>query len=184
MRESQFVLHFDPEEIDVLAERYGYSQDDEALEAGTRIAAGHYDRENLNVIVRWKSARRAALIDENSDLEIARSLRFATDSRTSERSAIESLTRLRGVGIPVASAILTLINPDKYTIIDYRALESLGVTEWPDTVDYYLAYLAACRELAQRHNKSLRTLDRALWQWSKERSQGETCPKWGKSTHL
>ena len=106
-----------------------------------------------------------------------RSLRFASDSRTSERSAIETLTKLHGVGIPVASAILTLINPDKYTIIDYRALESLGVTDWPDSVEYYLGYLAGCRELARRYNKSLRTLDRALWQWSKERSQGETCPK-------
>ena len=65
----------------------------------------------------------------------------------------------------------------KYTIIDYRALESLGVSEWPDTVDYYLAYLAACRELVRRYNKSLRTLDRALWQWSKERSRDKSCMK-------
>jgi len=177
MRESQFVLQFDHSQIDALAERYEYGQDDEALAAGARIAAGHYDREDLKVIVRWKSARRAALIDDNSDLDIARSLRFASDSRTSERSAIETLTKLHGVGIPVASAILTLINPDRYTIIDYRALESLGVTDWPDSVEYYLGYLAACRELARRYHKSLRTLDRALWQWSKELSQGEVCPK-------
>jgi hypothetical protein len=170
MRESLFVLQFNHSQIDALEERYEYGQDDEALAAGARIAAGHYDREDLKVIVRWKSARRAALIDDNSDLDIARSLRFASDSRTSERSAIETLTKLHGVGIPVASAILTLINPDRYTIIDYRALESLGVTDWPDSAEYYLAYLAACRELARRYHKSPRTLDRALWQWSKELS--------------
>lgn len=175
--EPHFVLQFDASQIDVLAKRYGYDHDDEALEAGAGIAAGNYDRENLNVIVRWKSARRVALIDDNSDLDITRSLRFATDSRTSERSAIETLERLHGVGIPVASAILTLVHPDKYTIIDFRALESLGVNDWPDSVEYYLAYLAACRELALRYSKSLRTLDRALWQWSKERSPEKGCTK-------
>jgi hypothetical protein len=53
-----------------------------------------------------------------------------------------------------------------------RALESLGVrgrTQYP--VSFWLDYLDACRMLARRHGVSLRTLDKALWQHSKEASQ-------------
>src|ERR1700679_1116779 len=96
---TNFVLQFDPSEISKLATRYGYEEDDEALRAGSPIAAGNYTRENLNVIVRRKSTRRAALIDNNTDAEIAKALRFAADIRTSERLAVEILDGLHGVGV-------------------------------------------------------------------------------------
>jgi hypothetical protein len=172
-RTPQFRLECDPSEIDGLAERYGPEQDDEAFKAGASIAGGDYSRENLKAIVRWKSPRRIALIDDNTDAEISSALRVASDASTTERSAVKALDGLHGVGVPVASAIPTTIRPEKYTVIDFRALESLGVAKWPGSIGYYLAYLSECRALARRHNKSLRTLDRALWQWSKERSTKE-----------
>lgn len=166
---DQFVLQFHPSEITALAARYGPEQDCEAFQAGRNIAGGNYSRDNLKVIVRWKSPRKIAFIDDNTDVELSRALKFATDARTSEKSAIDVLDRLHGVGVPIASAILTTVNPEKYTIIDFRALESLGVTKWPtDSVDYYISYLLTCRQLARKHGVPLRTLDRALWQWSKE----------------
>src|SRR5438067_745827 len=95
----QFLLQFNVHDIDELAERYGYKEDSEAFLAGKDIKDGNYTRANLKIIVRWKSARRIALLDDNTDEEIARSLRVATDSRTTEKSAIEVLDELRGVGI-------------------------------------------------------------------------------------
>ncbi len=170
-----FVLQFDPSEITGLAARYGSEQDEEVFKAGSYIRDGNYSRENLKVIVRWKSARKIAFIDDNTDSEIARALRFAADTRTSEKLAVEILDRLHGVGLPMASAILTAIHPDKYTVIDFRALESLGVSKWPtDSIDYYVSYLQKCRELAHKHHVDLRTLDRALWQWSKEHGKQKT----------
>jgi hypothetical protein len=63
------------------------------------------------------------------------------------------------------------MNPKRYTLVDFRALESLGVTPRPVlTVGYYLEYLGKCRELAKQHRVSLRVLDRALWQWSKDKA--------------
>ncbi len=172
---GRFVLQFAPSEIHGLEIRYRHEDDKGALRAGSSIAGGDYSRENLKTIVRWKSSRKIAWITLNTDIEIARSLQFASDPRTSEKSAVDVLCRLHGVGVPVASAILTTINPEKYTIIDFRALESLGVTKWPnDSIDYYISYLQKCRELASIHKVSLRTLDRALWQWSKENGRGET----------
>jgi hypothetical protein len=117
-------------------------------------------------------------MNNNTDAQIADALRFAADTHTTERSAIEVLDSLHGVGVPIASAILTTINPARYTIIDFRALEALGVSKWPSgSVGYYLHYLRKCHELAHQYHVSLRTLDRALWQWSKEHGkQKSVCP--------
>ena len=166
-----FALQFSPSEIDSLAERYGAAQDTEALAAGRRIASGNYSRDNLIIIVKWKSPRPAALIELNTENDIAVALKFASALTTPEAMAAAVLTALHGVGIPMASAILTAINPQRYTVLDYRALESLGIKNWPDSFAFYVAYLEACRELATTHGKPLRTLDRALWQWSKEQGR-------------
>jgi hypothetical protein len=77
----------------------------------------------------------------------------------------------------MASAILRTIRPENYTVIDVRALEFLGVSKTDGSVNDYLSYLRACCELASKRNVSLRTLDRPLWQWSKENggSQHQSC---------
>lgn len=167
----EFALQFAPAEIDALAERYGAAQDDDALDAGRRIASGDYSLENLRIIVKWKSPRPAALIEQNTQNDIAVALQFASAPTTPEAMAVAVLTALHGVGIPMASAILMAINPERYTVLDFRALGSLGITNWPDTFAFYVAYLEVCRELAAKHGRSLRTLDRALWQWSQEQGR-------------
>jgi hypothetical protein len=54
----------------------------------------------------------------------------------------------------------------------WKSPDSLGVkprSQYP--VSFWLEYLSACRELARRHGVSIRTLDKALWQHSKERAR-------------
>ncbi|HYM11109.1 MAG TPA: hypothetical protein VEU62_10260 [Bryobacterales bacterium] len=163
-----FQLQFAPAHIKQLAARYVYEDDTEALQAGRRIAAGDHCRANIEAIFRWKTGGRGiSRLRRNSDVEIRDALRLAANAET-ERAAISVLCGLSGVEIPVASAILTAIDPERYTIIDFRALEALGVKSTWHTVDSYLAYLTACRDLARQNAISLRELDRALWQWSKE----------------
>lgn len=161
-----FHLQFDPHEISTLAAQYSYADDSAVREAGIRINGGDYSVSNLLTIVKWKSPRSAGRVLKNSADEIADALRLALDAAT-ERSAISVLTGLHGVDIPVASAILTAIAPDRFTIIDYRALEALGVKRAWHSVGFYLDYLGYCRDLASTNGVDLRTLDRALWQWSK-----------------
>lgn len=174
---GRFALQFPPSELLTLADRYGYEQDNDALNAGKSIANGDYSMATVKIIIEWKSARIAGLIEKNSAADVAKALRFATDRRTSEKWAMETLCGLKGVGIPVASAILTMVSPEKYTIIDFRALEALGIKRGDDeeTVDYYLEYLQICRSIAREHGIDLRTLDRALWQWSKEHGISNNC---------
>jgi hypothetical protein len=69
----------------------------------------------------------------------------------------------------MASAILTAIDQNRHTIIDWRALHALGVPDWPIDVNFYLKrYYPECSRIAQQTGLSLRTVDRALWQWSAE----------------
>ena len=164
-----FQLQFDPSEIRRLAARYSYKDEKKAFEAGRQIAAGAYRRQHLEAIFSWKTKGRGiSRLSRNSDDEIADALRVAVAART-ERSATAVLMGLNGVRVPVASAVLTMINPERYTIIDNRALAALGVGAAASDVNLYLAYLFFCRRLAADHGVSLRELDRALWQWSKER---------------
>ena len=136
--------------------------------AGKRIARGERTRENLKTICGWKSKRRLALLALNTDSEIDAALSVALNSK-SIGDAVTALTALHGVGLKMASAILTAIDPDNYTMLDFRALQALGVADG-SAVDLYISYVEACRRLAAAHGCSLRDFDRANWQWSKRNS--------------
>lgn len=89
---------------------------------------------------------------------------------SSIRSKVDALTSLSGIGVPVASAILLFINPNRFTVIDERAWNVLQETGYlaqelsdDPTVEEYLLYLGACWALANEYDVSLRTLDTALW---------------------
>lgn len=170
MRSLNFQLMFPIETVQYWADRYAYRKaDTRAFEAGKKIREGDYSRSNLQEIVNWKSERRKALIADNSDGEIRDALTLALLAKE-PRSALAVLMGLSGVALPMASAILTAIDQDTYTIADYRAMEALGE---PDA-DYYNLnmylhdYLPMCRRLAAEAGVSLRTLDKALWTWSEK----------------
>jgi len=162
-----FTLQPALSDIEILAKRYS-DDDAKALAAGEDIARGKYTRANLMEIVDWKSKRRKALLKDNTDAEIEEALRLAVHA-TEIRTAFGVLTGLSGVGVPMASAILTGIDQSRYTFIDWRALHALGVRGWPIEVNFYLKwYYPECTRMARQTGFSLRTIDRALWQWSVE----------------
>ena len=167
---AAFKLQFEPADIPGLAKRYGPENDNKALAAGSRIRGGEYTRKNLSEIFEWKTKGRGrSRLLRNTDKEISDALSLAVSAKT-ERAAISVLVGLQGVNVPVASAILTAIDIERYTVIDFRALEALGYKSADRSVNFYLTYLDFCRQLAKRHKVRLRDLDRALWQWSEERT--------------
>ena len=83
---------------------------------------------------------------------------------------MEALISLEGVGVPTGSVLLHFAYPESYPILDVRALQSLGSlprSVYP--VSFWLDYLDCCRALAAQLGVSMRTLDKALWQHSKQR---------------
>ncbi len=86
-------------------------------DAGLRIANGDFSRSNLDVICGWKSKRRVRLLDNNTNAEIEKALKNAISARV-VRDAVCSLTALAGVGVKMPAAILTAIDPERYTVLD------------------------------------------------------------------
>ena len=119
----------------------------------------------------WKSQRAKNHYLKNDAAFVEEVTKIAFSSGTSERLRIEILQLLQGVSYPVASALLHFgLNSEKYPIIDFRALWSLYGKKDKITYNFNLwdKYCTSCLDLARQHNLSLRDLDKALWQFSKE----------------
>jgi len=65
--------------------------------------------------------------------------------------------------------LLHLAYPERYPILDKRALHALGVRP-PATYSFrfWTEYVEEYRRLLKESGADGRTLDRALWQWSSE----------------
>lgn len=169
----RFELQFPAEEIETLAERFP-ALDDTRLDAvGTAVRArGHYTRSEFIEVCAWKTPRSRPRVAANLEAAVIDASARALGA-TDEATRIGALLELDGVGVPTASTLLYVAFPDDYPILDVRALESLGVrprSTYP--VSFWLEYLGECRRLARENAVSLRTLDKALWQHSKEISVG------------
>lgn len=149
--------------------------DNDVVQVGVDVRAsarGYLTGDELVRLVRWKSPRnksRAAANDEDF-VRVVTGLALGTPN---ERLRIESLTLLRGVGWPTGSVILHFCHADRYPILDFRALWSLGEAVPRRGYDYpfWHRYVETCRALAAQAGVDMRTLDRALWGYSKREQQ-------------
>lgn len=137
-------------------------------EVGPRVRdQGHYTREDFAAVGDWKSVRIRGRLASNSDEDIREvsSMAFAAP----ERFQHLVLTLLRGVQVRAASALLTVWDPTRHTVMDVRSLNALyDLGEIESTAASYPEYLAACRSIIGRLDTDLRSLDRALWRWDKD----------------
>jgi hypothetical protein len=165
-----FELQFPIEMVPALAARFPPSDESRWLATGAAARArGHYTRTEFLELCAWKTARSRPKVAANSARAVARATGRALRT-TDEAGRITALLELAGVGVPTASTLLYFAFPDDYPILDVRALESLGVKARSTySMSFWLAYLETCRALARRSGVSIRTLDKALWQHSKER---------------
>jgi hypothetical protein len=133
---------------------------------------GYLTKDEFMRIVRWKSARSTGYADRSAETDVMSLTRQAfLDEGSGSAAAI--LDDLHGVRFRVASALLTVWDPERYTVMDVRAWKSLagmGLIESVDTKKFdfnrcavYTQYLSTCRKLAAQIGVPLRTLDRCLW---------------------
>jgi hypothetical protein len=167
-----FELQFPPEEIPALAARFPVLDESRLLAVSAAVRArGRYTREEFIEVCAWKTPRSRPRVAANSEAAVRDATGRAL-SASDEAIRFAALLELDGVGAPTASTLLYVAFPHNYPILDVRALESLGVrprSAYP--VSFWLAYLEACRTLARDNGVSLRMLDKALWQHSRERSR-------------
>jgi len=167
-----FKLGFAGSELKKWASRYDAAQDARVEAIGRQARArGYLSQGDLRVLGRWKTPRSAPRIARNDPKFVRETTRAALATR-SERLRIEALTLLEGVEWPTASVILHFVHKDPYPILDYRALWSLGVSPPPRYgFEMWEAYVAFTRAISRRLRVTMRDLDRALWQFSKERQR-------------
>lgn len=164
-----FHLQFPTTEISVLAQEFGYPGNETKLQdLGQDIARrGFLTLEELKIVCRWKTARSQSHVAKNktADVEAITKVCFETEN---ERLRIGSLLLLEGLKYPTASVLLHFFHPDPYPILDVRALEALGIAKRPIyNFDFWTKYVVFTRQLSKENGVDMRTLDKALWQWSK-----------------
>jgi len=166
----EFALRFPARDIPRWAARFDASQD-ALLEAGVAARArarGWLTKAEFLALARWKTPRSQPLCARNEAADI-RAISATALSTPNERLRITVLTLLQGVGWPIASAILHWTHRQPYPILDVRALWSAGIASPPSTYEFefWRRYTLWCRDTASRCGITMRTLDRALWQYAR-----------------
>jgi hypothetical protein len=131
---------------------------------------GYLSTAELEKICRWKSARAIHLIRKNGAARVRTVTRRALATRDEHRR-LEVLMSLNGVSLPMASAILTLLNPQRYGVIDIRVwqlLHAIGlVTKTASGVgfrfDHWHQFLTIVRHFAKEFQTSARVIERSLF---------------------
>ena len=164
------ILKFSESEIEIITNRYKYvRKENELIELKDEIKSnGYLKKKQLQLVANWKSPRSAGYVNKNTD-EYVKEITSLAFSVKDERARIEILTILDGVSWPTASVLLHFFHKEKYPIIDFRSLWSLSL-EVPKQYKYsfWEQYVNFCRDIAKRNKVSMRILDCALWQYSKE----------------
>ena len=133
----------------------------------------------LEAVCYWKSPRAIHHIRSNSSSAIRAATRAALGAR-SERARLEALTALSGVSVPMASSVLTLLDPKRYGVIDIRVWELLyelgTVTKNPGAVgfsfDNWHEFLMIIRHFAKKLGCKARDIERTLFMAHKKQRKG------------
>ena len=140
---------------------------------------GHLTASELEAVCYWKSPRAIQYVRSNSPTSVRAATRKALTTR-SERRRLEALVQLQGVSIPMASAILMLLDPKRYGVIDIRVwqlLHEVGtVTTNPRGVGFnfknWYQFLVILRHFAKKLGVSARDVERTLFIVHKEYQAG------------
>jgi thermostable 8-oxoguanine DNA glycosylase len=123
-------------------------------------------------ICMWKSARQKQRYIKNKQ-KIGKITKKALIKKDEKEKIKILCDGLEGVGIPTASAILTVVFPQKYAIIDVRCLGvlrekfNIKISKYI-TVNSWLKYLSLMREISKENNITPRELDMVLFAMHRE----------------
>ena len=131
---------------------------------------GYLTRSELVAACRWKSPRSIGRVRLNQPRRIRAATSVALTAK-SERDRIQALTELQGVSVPSASAILTLLDPVRYGVIDIRVwqlLHRLGLVAGNPggtglTHAHWEQFLAVVRQYASLFRVSARHIELTLF---------------------
>jgi len=125
-------------------------------------------------ICMWKSARQKPKYIKNKNT-VEKLTRTAFQLKEDEK--MKMLCKLKGVGIPTASALLAIVYPKKYPIIDVRCVYMLKELREninkSITINNWLKYLRIMRNIAKENMITPRELDKVLFAMHKEKLEAD-----------
>ena len=148
---------------------------------------GYLLKKEFVSIGKWKTVRQRRRYENNCDEEVERITKKALIAPRKDK--VKILAQLEGVGIPVASAILTVVYPKEYCVIDYRTWRVLlwldMLTKKPSfqfglykeysefldkygqygTINTYLYFLEQLKKIGEKRNMTPRQVEMAFWKF-------------------
>ena len=152
--------------------RYYFQEDYLFSKVNKNFQENHFlTPEEFFTIVIWKrNASKTKIV--KGIKESKKTIKFLTKKifeSTEREDRLKILLNIKNIGIAIASAILTVLYPNEFTIIDYRvkkSLKKLGIKlpgKIEENSEDYFRYVDICKEIAIKRKLSLRNLDRILW---------------------
>lgn len=176
-------------EILKLCEKYNEEEDQWNAKLESNLGRKFREKEeltknDLKEVINWKFAtnqhrlkRSMNLIRDLKDIDIRRLSREAFRSKD-DKSKIEHLMEIRGVGPAIASSILTFLNPERFCIFDIHIYDEIFGTNSKTRPNFkashYLNLLEKMREIANLNGVNTRDVEKAYF---KKNLDGETLPE-------
>jgi hypothetical protein len=141
--------------------------------------AGRFTRAEFLAMCRWKSPRSRRHYERNTAAAIRR-VATAVLATADERRRMELLIALPGVSVATASAILTLIDPQRYGVLDIRCWQLLfhiravagNARGRAFTVSQWERYLTRLRAHARALGVSARVVEHTLFHCHRKLQRG------------
>ena len=118
----------------------------------------------------WKGLAVLNRLEHHAKHDIRFITSVALDDDTPDKFRIDILRTLDGVGVPLASSLLSAVYPKRFAIMDARAVGALHAaghldSDNPARIDY-LDYISTLMTLADACGCAPVELYRALYAWS------------------
>ena len=148
------------------------------------ISKEEYNRLIINEIVLWKINRlpRIHPLSEDKHKIVEAILEFDSNKdKEDKEKLLKSMLECKGLGLPVASAILHFYYPETFPIIDQRACREAFCKDDKDAyktlksqsieklVDLYEKYISKLWELSEYDDKKFENIDKVLYQIDKNK---------------
>jgi hypothetical protein len=160
--------------VEPLVRKFLSDDSDEALALVRQLrpvrTRGYFTPSELEDVCKWKAHRAIGHIKANAPALVKSVTSRALGTR-SERLRLEALLELRGVGVPMASAILMLMDPRRYGVIDIRVwqvLHAIGTVKTNPKgtgfrFQHWYQYLCIIRHVAKTLGVRARDVEWALF---------------------
>jgi len=132
------------------------------------LKKGYLTAQEFFCIIIWKANRAKTKIRKklSASGSVAGTVKKITEQIFEANNAndkLDVLLKKWRFGMPMASAILSVLYPNEFTVYDYRVRDQLNLKNIYSTKKYFEYFLPRVQKEAKERGKTLREMDKELW---------------------